>query len=382
MFTYTLAQYVAHKTNVAQQFTPQMHYRLPHLSQGILGPAPAIYASQATTLPSAFSTMPLQDPTWHMDTGIVKPIDRLSLYTSSISHILKNPSHALKDPNWHNTMYDKYNALVKNGTWLLVPRPACVNMVRSMWLFKHKFHADGTLSRYKARLVAIGSSQQLGVDFDERFSPVVKPAIIRMVLSLVMSCQWPIHQLDVKNAFLNGDLSETVYMYQPLGFIDNCGLQVMPHELDFIIVAVIPHCLSINRVLRYEYCKNLKKMVKTGQTRTRERKENTRARRTLSKVHCLGSCKTSCRSIYDPHISSLKLVLRVEKKLFVIEQPIPPALPADSTAQVLAQWNAVYDAHNELACLMLGSMTHELHRQFENSSPYEMLQELKSMFEK
>ncbi|GJX98291.1 ribonuclease H-like domain-containing protein [Tanacetum coccineum] len=153
--------------------------------------------------------------------GIVKPIDRLSLHTSSISPIPKNPSHALKDSNWRNAMYDEYNALVKNGTWLLVPRPTGVNMVRSMWLFKHKFHADGTLSRYKARLVANGSSQQLGVDFDETFSPVIKPATIRTVLSLFVSRQWPIHQLDVKNAFLNGDLSETVYMHQPPGFVDN-----------------------------------------------------------------------------------------------------------------------------------------------------------------
>ncbi|GKE52798.1 ribonuclease H-like domain-containing protein [Tanacetum coccineum] len=140
---------------------------------------------------------------------------------SSISPIPKNPSHALKDPNWRNAMYDEYNALVKNVTWLLVSRPAGVNMVRSMWLFKHKFHVDGTLSRYKARLVANGSSQQLGVDFDETFSPVIKPATIRMILSLVVSRQWPIHQLDVKNAFLNGDLSETVYMHQPPGFVDN-----------------------------------------------------------------------------------------------------------------------------------------------------------------
>ncbi|GJY46228.1 ribonuclease H-like domain-containing protein [Tanacetum coccineum] len=94
-------------------------------------------------------------------------------------------------------------------------------MVRSMWLFKHKFHTDGTLNRYKARLVANGSSQQLGVDFDETFSPVVKPATIRTVLSLAVSRQWSIHQLDVKNAFLNGDLSETVYMHQPPGFVDN-----------------------------------------------------------------------------------------------------------------------------------------------------------------
>ncbi|GJZ94093.1 ribonuclease H-like domain-containing protein [Tanacetum coccineum] len=91
--------------------------------------------------------------------GIAKPIDRLSLHTSSISPIPKNPSHALKDPNLRNAMYDEYKALVKNGTWLLVPRPTGVNMVRSMWLFKNKFHSDETLSRYKARLVANGSSK-------------------------------------------------------------------------------------------------------------------------------------------------------------------------------------------------------------------------------
>ncbi|GKE43313.1 ribonuclease H-like domain-containing protein [Tanacetum coccineum] len=152
--------------------------------------------------------------------GIVKPIDRLSLNTFLISPILKNSFDALKDPQWHNAMYDEYNELVKNGTWLLIQRPAGVNMVRSMWLFKHKFHADGTLSRYKARLVDNGSSQQLGGDFDETFSSVIKPATIHTVLSLVVSRKWPIHQLDVKNAFLNGDLSETVYMHQPPGFID------------------------------------------------------------------------------------------------------------------------------------------------------------------
>ncbi|GJT14616.1 ribonuclease H-like domain-containing protein [Tanacetum coccineum] len=131
-------------------------------------------------------------------------------------------------------MYDEYNALVKNGTWLLVPRLAGVNMVRSMWLFKQKFHADVTLSCYKARLVANGSSQQLGVNFDETFSLVVKPATIRTVLSLVVSRKWLIHQLDVKNAFLNGDLSKTVYMHQPPGFVDarfpnHYALQLLEH---------------------------------------------------------------------------------------------------------------------------------------------------------
>ncbi|GJW64896.1 ribonuclease H-like domain-containing protein [Tanacetum coccineum] len=144
--------------------------------------------------------------------GIVKPVDRLSLHTSSISHISKSPFRALKDLHWCNAMYDEYNAL-------------------------HKFHADGTLSRYKARLVANDSSQQLGVDFDRAFSPVVKSVTIHMVLSLVMSHKCLIHQLDIKNAFLNSDLSEIVYMHQPPGFVDSryphhvCLLQRSLYEL-------------------------------------------------------------------------------------------------------------------------------------------------------
>nr|GFC09065.1 ribonuclease H-like domain-containing protein [Tanacetum cinerariifolium] len=121
--------------------------------------------------------------------GIVKPIDRLSLHTISISPLPKSLFLALQNPHWNNAMHDEYNALVKNGTWILIPRPAGINLVRS--------------------------SQQLGIDCDETFSPVVKPATIRTVLSLAVFRKWPIHQLDVKNAFPNGDLSETVYMHQP-----------------------------------------------------------------------------------------------------------------------------------------------------------------------
>ncbi|GJR18540.1 ribonuclease H-like domain-containing protein [Tanacetum coccineum] len=118
-------------------------------------------------------------------------------------------------------MCDEYKALIDNETWVLVPRPPNVNIVRSMWLYKHKYNADGSLSRYKARLVANGHSQQQGIDYDETFSHVVKPATIRTVLSLAVSRQWPIHQLDVKNTFLHGHLTETVYMHQPLGFTDS-----------------------------------------------------------------------------------------------------------------------------------------------------------------
>ncbi|GJT44411.1 ribonuclease H-like domain-containing protein [Tanacetum coccineum] len=99
--------------------------------------------------------------------------------------------------------------------------PSRIKQPNTMFLFGSMRH---TLVSHN------GSSQQLGVDFDEPFSPVVKPATIRTVLSLAVSRKWPIHQLDVKNAFLNGDLFETVYMHQPPDFVDdrfpNYGSQV------------------------------------------------------------------------------------------------------------------------------------------------------------
>ena len=75
-------------------------------------------------------------------------------------------------------MLDEYGALVRNNTWVLVPRPPQVNVVRCMWLFRHKLRSDGTLERYKARLIVNGNSQQVGVDCGETFSLVVKPATI------------------------------------------------------------------------------------------------------------------------------------------------------------------------------------------------------------
>ncbi|GJT19450.1 ribonuclease H-like domain-containing protein [Tanacetum coccineum] len=158
---------------------------------------------------------------------IFKPLERMHCHVTTTSQLPHSHVHALCDPNWKEVMLDEYNALITNGTWVLVPRPTNVNVVRSMWLFKHKFNADGSLNRYKARLIANGRSQQQGIDCDETFSPVVKPATIRTVLSLVVSRDWPIHQLDVKNAFLHGHLSETVYMHQPPGFVD-------PNKPDFV----------------------------------------------------------------------------------------------------------------------------------------------------
>jgi histone deacetylase 1/2 len=84
-------------------------------------------------------------------------------------------------------MEEEFTALQLNKTWDLVPRPAGTNVVSGKWIFKHKFNADGTLERYKARWVLRGFTQRPGIDFDETFSPVVKPATVRTVLSLALS---------------------------------------------------------------------------------------------------------------------------------------------------------------------------------------------------
>jgi len=118
-------------------------------------------------------------------------------------------------------MQAEYDALIANDTWSLVPRPHGVNVVTDKWIYRHKLLADGSLDRYKARWVLRGFTQRPGVDYDETFSPVVKPATVRVVLSLALSQNWPIHQLDVKNTFLHGTLTETVYCVQPSGFVDS-----------------------------------------------------------------------------------------------------------------------------------------------------------------
>jgi hypothetical protein len=157
-------------------------------------------------------------------TGYFMPNQRFGLAVTPSTVISPIPAtyrSVLKDPNWYNAMLDEFNALMRNDTWSLVARPAGVNVVTGKWIFRHKFNPDGTLSRYKARWVLRGFTQQHGVDYDETFSPVVKPATIRLVLSIATMHSWPIHQMDVKNAFLHGHLQETVFCEQPSGFLDS-----------------------------------------------------------------------------------------------------------------------------------------------------------------
>lgn len=126
-------------------------------------------------------------------------------------------NEASKDPQWVEAMHNEIDALNRNKTWKIVTLPKGKRAIGSKWVYKVKLKSDGSLERYKARLVAKGYNQKIGIDFDETFSPVVKMTTIRCILSIAASNKWIIHQLDVNNAFLHGDLNEEVFMKMPEG---------------------------------------------------------------------------------------------------------------------------------------------------------------------
>lgn len=149
------------------------------------------------------------------------PWEKLKLHaTTSISPIPKTVLSTLKDPQWHTAMIDEFQALLSNNTCDLVSPPSNANIVYGKWILQHKFKPDGSLKHYKARWVLHGFSQEVSIDFDETLSHVVKLATIRIVLSLALFSNWPVYQLDVKNAFLHDTLSRVLYYRQPTHFED------------------------------------------------------------------------------------------------------------------------------------------------------------------
>jgi len=111
-------------------------------------------------------------------------MERINLSATTASPVPLNYRSALADPIWRTAMAEEYNALITNSTWRLVPRPPGANGVTGKWLFRHKYHSDGSLARHKACWVVRSFSQQVGVDYDETFNLLVKPTTIRTILSI------------------------------------------------------------------------------------------------------------------------------------------------------------------------------------------------------
>ena len=175
------------------------------------------------TVPSTSSDVVTPQGTAHCLSTVLS-YDRLSptykAFTAALT-LHREPtsfSQAVLDPKWRAAMQTEIKALQANHTWSLVPKPAHKRPIGCKWVYKIKYNPDGSVERYKARLVAKGYSQVEGIDYRETFAPVAKLTTVRVLLSLASIRGWHLHQLDVNNAFLNGDLYEDVYMQLPPGF--------------------------------------------------------------------------------------------------------------------------------------------------------------------
>ena len=160
--------------------------------------------------------------------GIVKPNPRYALFT--VKDEFTEPrslKEALKHPGWNKAMGVEMGNMEETETFELVPPEDGQNPIGCQWVHKIKRNADGTVMKLKSRLVAQGNEQEEGIDFIETFSPVVRSATIRTILHVAVTKKWSLRQLDVQNAFLHGDLKETVFMKQPPGFED-------PEKKDYV----------------------------------------------------------------------------------------------------------------------------------------------------
>ncbi|KAL6333419.1 hypothetical protein AAG906_028604 [Vitis piasezkii] len=172
--------------------------------------------------------------TTHSKVGTFKPkllpnhITYLFTSISLLGQRLTTVSQALKNPNCHTAIVKEYQALVRNNTWTLVSFHPSMNVIDSKWIFRVKYNSDGTIQHYKARLVAKGFQQYADVEFTDTFSPVIKASTIRVVFTLIVTHNWEIRQIDFNNAFPNGEIAETVYISQSVGFKALYGLKQAP----------------------------------------------------------------------------------------------------------------------------------------------------------
>ncbi|GJU14182.1 retrovirus-related pol polyprotein from transposon TNT 1-94 [Tanacetum coccineum] len=122
-------------------------------------------------------------------------------------------------PYWKEAIQSEIDSIVHNNTWKLVDLPSGHKLIGHKWIFKKKLRPDGNIEKYKARLVAKGYHQKEGQNFFDTYSPVTRLTSIRTLIAIVAIHNLIIHQIDVKTAFLNGELDEEIYMQQPEGFV-------------------------------------------------------------------------------------------------------------------------------------------------------------------
>jgi transposase InsO family protein len=183
--------------------------------------APSASTPSTTTQPAA--NVPVRVSPYPLRTRT--PTHRWESMQSTITEELYEPEsftdamHSADAAQWEAAIKDEYDSLMLNKTWSISDLPPGRTAIKSRWVFKIKPGVRGSNPRYKARLVAKGFSQRYGIDYEETFSPVVKYDTLRIILSFVAALDLEMSQLDIKTAFLYGELDEEIYLQQPEGFV-------------------------------------------------------------------------------------------------------------------------------------------------------------------
>ncbi|WJZ85271.1 hypothetical protein VitviT2T_004816 [Vitis vinifera] len=185
----------------------QIDDKLPHFEPG--SPAPAMPEDPPQDIPLRHSTRVRSIPPHLLDYYCYTALATL--------HEPRTYCEASIDPLWQIAMKEELDALTKNHTWDLVTLPPGQSVVGCKWIYKIKTRSNGSVERYKAHLVAKGFTQEYGIDYEETFAPIARISSVRALLAIDVARKWDFFQMDVKNAFLNGDLSEEVYMQPPPG---------------------------------------------------------------------------------------------------------------------------------------------------------------------
>ena len=222
-----------------------MFYQLPHVPVSLIpsiDPLPDLFPKESPTsmsesppsitdvpshasdeLPASIIGVPTDiaptvDPTSPSDSHTLRRSHRVTTLPSHLCDFhcfsalasLQEPQNfheASSNPLWQQAMKEELDALHKTGTLDLVILPSGKSAIGCKWIYKIKTRSDGIVDRYKARLVAMGFTQEYGIDYEETFAPVARLSSVRTLIAVSAARKWPLFQMDVKNAFLNGELS-------------------------------------------------------------------------------------------------------------------------------------------------------------------------------
>nr|GEX38526.1 putative reverse transcriptase, RNA-dependent DNA polymerase, Gag-polypeptide of LTR copia-type [Tanacetum cinerariifolium] len=153
--------------------------------------------------------------------SFLKPKNYSFVSNLNKGHEPSSYEEAVKDINWVNAMNEEMNALYENKTWDITDLPLNRKPIGCKWVYRIKYKSNGEVERYKARLVANGFGQKEWNDYEETFSPIVKMTTVRCLINIAVQKDWKIYQMDVNNAFLNGDLNKKLYMVPSPGFFNS-----------------------------------------------------------------------------------------------------------------------------------------------------------------